>query len=152
MTTGNDKTRQGVAVSGRQSNYGDYHLPAGVSVMKTAPLYQAVVFWGWQLGRPFIRDELAGAYYINVSRAGDVMSYIPPCALRPDSESSALRSGAGRGSDALPAAYRVAAARDASGEELAWCEARMAWCLRRARSALSGVEPPGLPACTGEAP
>lgn len=59
MTTGNDKTGQGVAVSGRQSNYGDYQLPEGLSVVKTAPLYQAVAFWGWQLGCSFNRDELA---------------------------------------------------------------------------------------------
>lgn len=76
MTTENGKVRYGETVSGRQSNYGGYRLPAGLAVGPTVPLYQAVAFWGWQLGRPFSRDEVAEVFHIEVCRAGDVMSYI----------------------------------------------------------------------------
>ncbi|HFD2064193.1 TPA: CaiF/GrlA family transcriptional regulator [Serratia marcescens] len=76
MTMGNGNTGEGTAVPGRQSNYGDYRLPDGLSVDPTVPLYQAVALWGWQLRRPFNRDELARAFQIELRRAGDVMSYI----------------------------------------------------------------------------
>lgn len=76
MTTTGSKAGHGAAVSGRQSNYGDYRLPEGLAVTPSAPLYQAAAFWGWQLGRAFNRDELAEAFHISVRRAGDVMSYI----------------------------------------------------------------------------
>lgn len=76
MTTTSSKTGHGVAAARRQSNYGDYRLPEGLAVTPSAPLYQAVAFWGWQLGRPFSRTELAEAFHIAVDRAGDVMSYI----------------------------------------------------------------------------
>jgi len=59
-----------------QSNYGEYTLPTSLAGLGDPPLYLAVAMWGWQLGRPFCRDELAQAFRITVKRAGDVMSYI----------------------------------------------------------------------------
>ncbi|MEL5280748.1 CaiF/GrlA family transcriptional regulator [Serratia bockelmannii] len=63
-------------VPGRQSNHGVYRLPPGLPVAPSVPLYQAVALWGWRLGRPFSRDELALAFHIELRRAGDLMSYI----------------------------------------------------------------------------
>lgn len=76
MTTTDEKAVPGKGMAGRQTNHGDYRLPEGLPVAPTAPLYQAVALWGWRLGRPFCRDELAQAFHISVRRAGDVMSYI----------------------------------------------------------------------------
>ncbi len=64
------------AVSPRQSNYHAYRLPDGVVMPPGAPLYHAVALWGWTLGRPFCRPEVADAFGITLQRAGDVMSYI----------------------------------------------------------------------------
>lgn len=63
-------------VQPRQSNYQKYTLPEGVVAIDNAPLYQVVALWGWQLQRPFSRDEVARAFGIDERRAGDVMSYI----------------------------------------------------------------------------
>lgn len=76
MATDNGRGPCDTVVPGRQSNYGVFRLPPGLSVAPSVPLYQAVALWGWRLGRPFSRDELAEAFYIELRRAGDVMSYI----------------------------------------------------------------------------
>lgn len=73
MAGDDKKVPSGTVVAGRQSNYGVYHLPAG---LPSVPLYQAVALWGWRLGRAFSREELAEAFHISTCRAGDVMSYI----------------------------------------------------------------------------
>lgn len=66
----------GSVVAPSQSNYGEYTLPATLQNLGDPPLYLAVAFWGWQLGRPFCRTELAQTFRITLQRAGDVMSYI----------------------------------------------------------------------------
>ncbi|MGQ8701792.1 CaiF/GrlA family transcriptional regulator [Serratia marcescens] len=76
MTTNNGKGPCDTEVPGRQSNYGVYRLPDGLQVSPSVPLYQVVALWGWRLGRPFSREELAVAFHIELRRAGDVMSYI----------------------------------------------------------------------------
>lgn len=40
------------------------------------PLYQRVARWGWSLGRPFSRDDVAKVFGISRKQAGDVISYI----------------------------------------------------------------------------
>lgn len=74
MKTLERNTRERVAPG--QSNYGEYTLPPTLAGLGDPPLYLAVAMWGWQLGRPFCREELAEAFKITVKRAGDVMSYI----------------------------------------------------------------------------
>lgn len=59
-----------------QSNYGAYRVPASVTDLTALPLFVMVAYWGWRLGRPFCRDEVAAAFGIAVRQAGDVMSYI----------------------------------------------------------------------------
>ncbi|MEB7884030.1 CaiF/GrlA family transcriptional regulator [Serratia fonticola] len=66
----------GVVVAPGQSNYGEYTLPAMLEGLGDPPLYLAVAIWGWRLGRPFCRGELAQTFRITLQRAGDVMSYI----------------------------------------------------------------------------
>ncbi|MGF6188984.1 CaiF/GrlA family transcriptional regulator [Serratia sp. 2723] len=66
----------GAVVAPGQSNYGEYTLPALLQDLGDPPLYLAVATWGWRLGRPFCRDELAQTFRITLQRAGDVMSYI----------------------------------------------------------------------------
>lgn len=66
----------GAEIAPRQSNYGEYSLPAGLEALVDAPLYMVVAVWGWQLGRAFCRDEVAQAFRISPHRAADVMSYI----------------------------------------------------------------------------
>ncbi|HBE9179015.1 hypothetical protein BFS14_14880 [Serratia fonticola] len=66
----------GAVVAPGQSNYGEYTLPAMLQDLGDPPLYLAVATWGWRLGRPFCRDELAQTFRITLQRAGDVMSYI----------------------------------------------------------------------------
>lgn len=63
-------------VAPRQANYLKYRLPDGLDGLAHAPLYQVVAVWGWRLGRPFCRPEVAEAFGISLCRAGDVMSYI----------------------------------------------------------------------------
>lgn len=76
MAAGVSKGHHGTAGPERQSTYGEYHLPAGLRLAATVPLYQAVAVWGWRLRRPFCREELAKAFHLELRRAGDVMSYI----------------------------------------------------------------------------
>ena len=40
------------------------------------PLYQRVALWGWHLGRPFSRHDVAKAFGISLDSAGNVMSYL----------------------------------------------------------------------------
>ncbi len=77
MTQGNKAmSRMGAVVAPRQSNYEAFTLPDGLTNLGVLPLYLAVAHWGWRLGRPFCREELAIAFGISLHRAGDVMSYI----------------------------------------------------------------------------
>lgn len=64
------------SVQPSQSNHGVYRVPAGVTDLAALPLYLVVAHWGWRLGRPFNREEVAVAFGIPLRRAGDVMSYI----------------------------------------------------------------------------
>lgn len=63
-------------VKGRQSNHGDYHLPACLTHLGSPPLYMAVAYWGLLKRKPFSRDDLSAAFHISVRRAADVMTYI----------------------------------------------------------------------------
>lgn len=52
---------------------------ADVFVMRGSehtPLYQRVALWGWCLGRPFSRHDVAKTFGINLDSAGNVMSYL----------------------------------------------------------------------------
>ncbi|HFT7665033.1 TPA: hypothetical protein ACGR4L_001059 [Serratia marcescens] len=40
------------------------------------PLYQRVALWGWHLGRPFSRHDVAKVFGISLDSAGNVMSYL----------------------------------------------------------------------------
>lgn len=66
----------GSRVSASQSNYGEYWLPESLSDLVHPPLYLAVAVWGWRLGRPFCREEVAQVFRLAPHRAGDVMTYI----------------------------------------------------------------------------
>lgn len=70
-----DRTRQGV-ISGKQSNHGDFMLPASVAHLAQPALYLAVAYWALALGRGVGREDIAQAFRITVHRAADVMSYI----------------------------------------------------------------------------
>lgn len=76
MTQRKNSGPAGVAVTPRQSNYESYTLPTSLVELGSPPLYLAVAHWGWRLGRPFCREEVAVAFGISLHRAGDVMSYI----------------------------------------------------------------------------
>ncbi|WP_391565006.1 CaiF/GrlA family transcriptional regulator [Serratia proteamaculans] len=73
---GTQKLKPSAVVAPAQSNYGEYTLPPMLRGLSDPPLYLAVAIWGWQLGRPFCRQELAQTFRITLRRAGDVMSYI----------------------------------------------------------------------------
>ncbi|WP_158497931.1 CaiF/GrlA family transcriptional regulator [Serratia marcescens] len=52
---------------------------AGVIVMRGSehtPLYKRVALWGWRLGKPFSRHDVAKTFGINLDSAGNVMSYL----------------------------------------------------------------------------
>ncbi|MBS0053866.1 CaiF/GrlA family transcriptional regulator [Yersinia sp. Marseille-Q3913] len=63
-------------IKGRQSNHGDYYLPACLTHLGRPPLYMAVAYWGLLKKSPFTRDDLSAAFHITVRRAADVMTYI----------------------------------------------------------------------------
>ncbi|HGM5835942.1 TPA: CaiF/GrlA family transcriptional regulator [Serratia marcescens] len=71
-------SEKGASIPPRQSNYESYVLPTLVVGLglEAEPLYLVAAYWGWRLGRPFCREELAVAFGISLHRAGDVMSYI----------------------------------------------------------------------------
>ncbi|MBH2766586.1 CaiF/GrlA family transcriptional regulator [Serratia marcescens] len=75
---GKQTQRRGQRIPPSQSNYGGYELPDFLAEDATnpPPLYLAVAQWGWMLGRPFSRDEVAQTFRITPLRAGDVMSYL----------------------------------------------------------------------------
>lgn len=63
-------------VAGRQSNHGDWSLPAELAGSGIRSLWLAVAFWSLRQARPVTRDDIAQAFRISVRRAADVVSYL----------------------------------------------------------------------------
>lgn len=63
-------------VAGRQSNHGDWSLPAEMASSGIRSLWLAVAFWSLRQARPVTRDDIAQAFRISVRRAADVVSYL----------------------------------------------------------------------------
>ncbi|WP_161796300.1 CaiF/GrlA family transcriptional regulator [Serratia marcescens] len=67
-------TRQ--VVTGRQSNHGDWSLPAELAGSGIGSLWLAVAIWALRQARPVTRDDIAQAFRISLRRAADVVSYL----------------------------------------------------------------------------
>lgn len=63
-------------VAGKQSNHGDFHLPACLGHLTDPPLYLAVAYWGLLTGSRLSRATVSETFRISERRAADVMSYI----------------------------------------------------------------------------
>lgn len=63
-------------VTGKQSNHGDFHLPACLAHLTDPPLYLAVSYWGLLTGGGLSRAIVSETFRISERRAADVMSYI----------------------------------------------------------------------------
>lgn len=72
----NSRGGKGNTVSGKQSNHGDFHLPACLVHLNDPPLYIAVAWWGLLSGRGMTREDISQAFRIPLRRAADVMAYI----------------------------------------------------------------------------
>ncbi|HEJ7994289.1 TPA: CaiF/GrlA family transcriptional regulator [Serratia liquefaciens] len=66
----------GNTVSGKQSNHGDFYLPACLTHLIDPPLYMAVAWWGLLTGQGMTREDISQAFRIPPRRAADVMAYI----------------------------------------------------------------------------
>lgn len=67
---------KGGNISGKQSNHGDFHLPACLAHLIDPPLYMAVAWWGLLSRQGVTRDDISQAFHIPQRRAADVLSYI----------------------------------------------------------------------------
>lgn len=65
-----------VVISGKQSNHGDFHLPACLAHLVDPPLYMAVAWWGVLSAQVITRESISQAFRISLTRAADVMAYI----------------------------------------------------------------------------
>ncbi|NHB93681.1 CaiF/GrlA family transcriptional regulator [Photorhabdus cinerea] len=63
-------------ITGKQSNHGDFRLPACLSHLNDTPLYMAVAYWGLLKGRGFTKREISQVFRVTERRATDVMNYI----------------------------------------------------------------------------
>lgn len=64
-------------VQGKQSNHGDFYLPASIRhLSEDTPLYRAVAWWGLTLGRAFSRDDVSRAFHIEPRRASGILNYL----------------------------------------------------------------------------
>ncbi|KAB1579645.1 CaiF/GrlA family transcriptional regulator [Serratia marcescens] len=63
-------------ITGRQSNHGDWSLPAELAGSGIGSLWLAVAFWSLRQARPVTRDDIAQAFRISLRRAADVVSYL----------------------------------------------------------------------------
>lgn len=66
----------GGTVSAKQSNHGDFYLPACLTHLVDPPLYMAVAWWGLLTGQGMTREDISQTFRIPPRRAADVMSYI----------------------------------------------------------------------------
>ncbi|MER2471600.1 CaiF/GrlA family transcriptional regulator [Photorhabdus laumondii] len=66
----------GQTITGKQSNHGDFRLPACLSHLKDTPLYMAVAYWGLLKGSGFTKSEISQVFRVTERRATDVMNYI----------------------------------------------------------------------------
>lgn len=93
----NIKTGPLNTVLGKQSNHGDFLLPACLGHLNDPPLYLAVAYWGLVTGSPLSRAIVSETFRISERRAADVMSYISRerCDVI-DCERKITREGKGR--------------------------------------------------------
>ncbi|ULH10495.1 CaiF/GrlA family transcriptional regulator [Serratia marcescens] len=71
-----DNKPANIVVTGRQTNYGDWSLPAELAGTDITTLWLAVAVWSLRRGCPVERGEIAQAFRISPRRAADVMTYI----------------------------------------------------------------------------
>ncbi|CAI1210392.1 TPA: CaiF/GrlA family transcriptional regulator [Serratia liquefaciens] len=66
----------GNTICGKQSNHGDFYLPARLAHLNDPPLYMAVAWWGLLTGQGMTREYISQTFRIPPRRAADVMTYI----------------------------------------------------------------------------